>query len=100
MKGTVEGWHVSLGNVVYVLCALTSLACAVLLVRAYLRSRSQLLLFSSICFSGLFLNNVLVIVDEMLTSPDVSLLLARDITYVGSGLALVIGLVWSTRGGT
>ena len=37
---------------VYVLCALTSLGCAVLLVRGYLESRARLLLWSSVSFVG------------------------------------------------
>ena len=37
---------------VYVLCALTSLACAVLLLRAYLRRKVRLLLWSGLGFVG------------------------------------------------
>ena len=51
---------------VYVLCALTSLACAVLLARAYRRTPSRLLLWSSVCFVGLTLNSVLLVLDRMI----------------------------------
>jgi hypothetical protein len=48
-----------MAETVYILCALTSLACAVLLVRGYRRTPSRLLLLSSFCFVGLALNNAL-----------------------------------------
>jgi len=86
-----------LGEAVYILCAVTSLVCAVLLVRAYLRSKSPLLLWSSVCFVGLFINNVILVVDVVLMTTEVDLLLARDLTNTASIVALVIGLIWSSR---
>jgi hypothetical protein len=86
-----------MGELVYSLCALTSLVCAVLLVRAWRATRSKLLLWSSVCFCGLFLNNMLLVVDEVLTDTTVSLLLFRDLTNAASVTALVLGLIWSTR---
>lgn len=86
-----------MGEAVYILCAVTSLVCAILLVRAYLRSRSPLLLWSSVCFVGLLVNNVILVVDVVLMTTEVDLLLARDLTNTASILALVIGLIWSYR---
>ena len=86
-----------MGEIIYILCAVTSLACAVLLVRAYLRSKSPLLLWSSVCFVGLFINNVVLVVDVVLTTNEVDLLLVRDLTNTSSVVALVIGLIWSSR---
>lgn len=86
-----------MGEAVYILCAVTSLACAVLLVRAYLRSRSPLLLWSSVCFVGLFINNVVLVIDVVLMTNEVDLLLVRDLTNTASVVALVIGLIWSSR---
>ncbi|MBX3197784.1 MAG: hypothetical protein KF850_29975 [Labilithrix sp.] len=86
-----------MGEIVYVLCALTSLACAILLVRSYLANRSPLLLWSSVCFVGLFANNVLLVVDVVLTRDEIDLLLARDLTNLASVTALVFGLVWRAR---
>ena len=78
--------------VVYLLCALTSAACAVLLWRGYRRSRARLLLWSSLCFWGFCLNNVLLIVDVQL--PDVDLSFWRTVP-TAAGLALLLyGLVW------
>lgn len=39
-------------SIVYILCAITSLACAVLLLRSFRRTRARLLLWSGISFAG------------------------------------------------
>lgn len=81
-----------MANVVYVLCALTSLACAVLLWRGYGQSRARLLLWSSLCFAGFFLNNVMLIVDVRWSGVDLSLWRSFP-ALVGIAL-LIYGLVW------
>jgi hypothetical protein len=86
-----------MAEAVYVLCAVTSLVCAVLLVRAYRSTRSPLLLWSSICFVGLFVNNGLLVFDKVITNDDIDLLLARDVTNVASVAALLFGLVWRSK---
>jgi hypothetical protein len=48
----------------YTLCALTALACSVLLFRGYASSRVPLLFWSGMCFAGLTVNNLLVVLDE------------------------------------
>ena len=53
----------ALNVILYVLAALVSLACTVLLLRSYLRSGVRLLLWSSLCFVGLTINNVIVFFD-------------------------------------
>ena len=53
----------TMATIVYILCALTSSLCAVLLLRRYARSRLRLLLWSGLCFIGLALNALLLIVD-------------------------------------
>jgi hypothetical protein len=47
----------------YLLAALTSGACMVLLFRAYARSGGRLLLWSALCFVCLTLNNLLLFFD-------------------------------------
>jgi len=60
-------------SIVYVLCTLTSAACAVLLARAYARSRERLLFWSSLCFAGLCANNAMLFIDiVVLTKVDLS----------------------------
>ena len=77
--------------IVFLLCALTSLACAILLARGWRLTRARLLGWSALCFLGFFLNNVLLIVD--LHVPDVDLSLWRTVpAALGLGV-LVYGLV-------
>ena len=71
-----------MAETVYVLCAITSVACALMLFRGYGRSKARFLLWSSLCFIGLALNNVLLFVDKVLL-PDEEVL-----TIYRSGSAL------------
>lgn len=82
---------------VYLLCAVTSLVCMVLLGRAFWRTGARLLLWSAICFVGLALNNLLVFVDLVLLPTQVDLQLARLLaTFVGISV-LVTALVWESE---
>lgn len=78
---------------VYVLSALTSLLCAVLLLRAYAAGRARLLLWSGVCFLWFAANNVLLFVDLELV-PDTDLSLARSGTALVGALTLLVGLIW------
>ncbi|WP_413561574.1 DUF5985 family protein [Bdellovibrio sp. HCB209] len=79
----------------YLLCSITSFGCALFLGRAYFRSRTRLLFWSSICFVGVALNNILLSVDFML-GPNYDLSLGRAwIILFGMG-AMVYGLIWDT----
>lgn len=86
-----------MGEIVYSLCALTSLACAVLLVRSWMRTRTRLLAWSSACFVGLTINNILLVFDFVLYKAESDLSMARAATAFVSILALVVGLVWSSN---
>jgi len=52
--------------VIYTLCALTSMLCAVLLLRSYSRSKYRLLYWAGLCFIGLTLNNMLLVADKLI----------------------------------
>jgi hypothetical protein len=83
-------------EIVYVLCALTSLACAVLLLRGWRRSRARLLLWSGVCFVGFFVNNLLLLVQL----PGMSLETQeawRILPALLGALALIYGLVMETE---
>jgi hypothetical protein len=80
-------------SAVYVLGTLTTLACGVLLLRGYLRTRMKLLLWSGICFIGLALSNLLIFVDLVML-PDVDLYFWRLVTAALSMLVLLYGLIW------
>lgn len=80
----------------YSLCALTALLCTVLLISGYLRSRYRLLLWSGICFAGLTLNNVLLVMDKVLF-PDIDFSLARSLAALCAMTILLFGLIWETE---
>ncbi len=77
----------------YVMCALVSLLCSILLVRAYARSRLRLLLWSGICFLGLAVSNLLVFVD-LIIFPETDLYILRLSTAAMAMLILLYGLIW------
>ncbi len=82
--------------VVYILCGLTSLACAVLLLRGWRRTRTRLLLWSGLCFVGFTLNNVVLFADVVVW-PDVSLAFVRNSLGLLSVGVLLYGLIWEVE---
>ena len=85
-----------MAEVVYVLCTLTSFACALLLWRGYWRTRARLLLWSALCFVGLALNNAFLFVDLVLL-PGWNLSLFRGLSaLIGLGF-LLYGMVWDAE---
>ncbi len=80
---------------VYVLCALTSAACAGLLWRGWLRGRVRLLLWSALCFAGLAVHNTILFVDKVV-APDVDLSTLRLSTALAALLVLLGGLIWES----
>jgi hypothetical protein len=87
---------VILGAIVYVVGAVTSAACAVLLIRGYVRGRKKLLLWSGLCFAGLAISNLLIFVDLVLI-PDVDLYRYRLVTAAIALLLLLYGLIWENE---
>ena len=83
-----------MAEAVYILCALTSLACAGLLLRNYRISRLRLILWTSLCFAGLAINNVLLVID-LAVLPGMDLSLWRNTTALGAMLVLLYGLISS-----
>ena len=80
--------------VVYALCALTSLACFVLLLRSWRATRSRLLFWSALCFAGMTLNNFLLVLDKVVLPADVDLATWRLGAALAAVLLLLFGLVW------
>jgi hypothetical protein len=83
-------------DAIYVLCAVASIACAVLLLRGYAQSRVRLLLWSGLCFVGFALNNVLLVLAPWF-SPGWDSLPVRDLVGMLSAALLVFGLVWESE---
>ena len=81
--------------VIYLLCAATALTCTILLIRAYLRSRYRLLLWSGLCFAGLTLNNLLLVLDKVVVEMDLSLWRV-SVALVAMSI-LLYGLVWDAE---
>lgn len=85
-----------MAGIIYGMCALTAMLCAVLLLAAYRRSGYRLLLWSGLCFVGLTANNVLLIADK-LVFPLMDLSLLRSSVALLSLSLLLFGLIWDSK---
>jgi hypothetical protein len=79
-------------KIVYVMCALTAMACCALLAAGYLRTRFRLLLWSSLCFAGLAVNNVILFLDKTVFT-DIDLSTWRLAIGLVAMLLLVAGFI-------
>ena len=86
-----------MAKAVFLLCALTSLICAVLLLRSYRRTANRLLLWSGLCFVGLALNNGLLVVDRIFFPDTVDLSVWRQVPALVGVAVLLYGLVWDVE---
>lgn len=77
----------------YNMCALVSLICGILLVRAWAKSRLRLLLWSAVCFFGLALSNLLIFVDLHML-PETDLYPLRLVVAAIAMAFLLYGLIW------
>jgi hypothetical protein len=81
-------------GLVYILCAITSLGSAVLLLRGALsRGGGGLLFWSSLCFFAMAVNNVLLYMNYIVF-PGIDLLMASRLATVLGIVLLNIGLIW------
>jgi hypothetical protein len=81
---------------IYLLCALTALACCVLLFRSWRRTRAALLFWSGLCFAGLSVSNVLLVVDKLVL-PEADLSYLRLAAALVALLLLLYGLIWEDQ---
>ena len=81
---------------IYGLCMLTALICTVLLFQAYRRSAYRLLFWSSLCFAGLTLNNLLLVLDK-LVFPLADLSIWRTSVALLAMSVLLYGLIWESE---
>jgi hypothetical protein len=86
----------TMAEAVYILCALTSAASAVLLLRGYGRTRMRLLLWSGLCFVGLAVSNLLLFVD-LVVVPGMDLTLWRSLIALVGVATLLYGLIWDAQ---
>jgi hypothetical protein len=83
-------------QICYALCAITSIICFGFLSRAYVKNKTLLLLWSSLCFFFLALQNSLLFIDLVLV-PQVNLSLWRTLAGLIGPAILLCGLIWEKR---
>ena len=83
----------SLPAAVYILCFVTSGACAFLLARNYRRTGTRLLFWSALCFVFLAANNLVLILD-LVVLPEVDLRLLRQLLSLAAIGVLLFGFIW------
>jgi uncharacterized membrane protein len=83
----------ALPSAIYLLCFVTSFVVMLLLLRAFARSRSRLLLWSALAFIALAVSNLLLFIDIVLL-PDVDLLPARQLSALAAVGLLLYGFIW------
>lgn len=86
-----------LATIVYLLCFLTSLACAWLLGRSYRRGRTRFLLWSSVCFAFLAANNLALVLDLVVWPTSVDLRLIRLVLALLAVASLIWGFIWEVE---
>jgi hypothetical protein len=85
-----------MSGLIYGLCAATAILCAYLLLRGSLQNKSRLLLWSGLCFVGLALNNIMLIIDYMML-PNMDLSTVRLIPALVGMMLLIYGLIVETK---
>lgn len=81
---------------VYLLCLLTSVVCAGLLLRAYTRQRTKLLLWTALSFMLLALNNLFLVAD-LVVFPELFLWPWRQAAAAGAIAVLIYGFTWEVE---
>ncbi|AWK90143.1 hypothetical protein DEW08_28630 (plasmid) [Azospirillum thermophilum] len=84
-------------SAVYLLCFASSMLCMALLARSYRRSHSRLLLWSTLCFVGLAMNNLLLFIDVVLLPTEVDLLPLRHASALAGVGLLLFGFIWDAE---
>lgn len=85
-----------MAEAVYILCLVTSIFCAALLLRGYRATRTRLLFWASLCFGFLAINNVILYFD-LVVLPQIQLFWYRNAAAVIGMALLLFGLIWETR---
>lgn len=76
-------------------CALISSLCTYFLAKSYCRGGGRILLWVSVSFGLLALNNIFAIVDlVILPDYDLNGSLVRNIIFATAGVSLLFGLIW------
>jgi len=81
-----------MAEIIYFLCAATSLTCTWVLLHRYRKNRVRLLFWSGLCFAGMTINNLLLVADK-LWFPETDLLWLRQASALLSVSLLLVGLI-------
>lgn len=81
---------------VYLLCFVTSGACAYLLARNYGRTGARLLMWSALCFALLAATNAVLVVDLVLLT-EATLRNLRAVMALAAVSVLLFGFIWDTQ---
>ncbi|ATE65646.1 DUF5985 family protein [Rhizorhabdus dicambivorans] len=82
-------------TVVYLLSFAASVVCAGMLGRSYRSSRAPLLFWSAACFSLLAINNLVLVIDLVVTPPTVDLQVPRLLISLAAVVTLLFGFIWN-----
>ncbi|HKP23285.1 MAG TPA: DUF5985 family protein [Dongiaceae bacterium] len=82
--------------IIYLLCAVAAFLCAFLLMTAYRRSRYRLLLWSGLCFAGLTLNNLILVLDKVVLMDSDHSIWRTSVALVAMAV-LLYGLIWEAE---
>ncbi|HTG45651.1 MAG TPA: DUF5985 family protein [Verrucomicrobiae bacterium] len=83
-----------MGQMVYILCALTSLGCTLLLIGRYRKTQVELLFWSAAAFLMFTVTNILLFIDLVMV-PGVDLVIWRNSLTLAGVLVLLYGLIES-----
>jgi hypothetical protein len=103
LLGTATAWRTIIDRInaigagpVYLLCAITALACGALLFRGFRRSRTRLLLWCALFFLALALENFLVFIDLIIV-PQTDLYFVRTSIALAGVTLFISGLIWDVE---
>jgi hypothetical protein len=86
-----------MAKIVYLLCALTSIGCAMALLRNYRRAKSRLLLWSGVAFAFLAGTNILLFIDLGILPSTIDLSSCRDLCALVGLAIFIFGLIWESK---
>lgn len=85
-----------MAEILYILTALTTMLCTVMLLRRYAVVRSKLLLWSGLCFAGLTVSNLFTFID-LVIYREIDLYTYRLGAAAVSMCLLLFGLIWESQ---
>ena len=83
--------------VLYLMAVLTCVTCTVLLGRGYMRTGVRLLLWSTLCFVGLSISNVLLFFDLIVFPTEADLKIWRLLAAAAGLVFLLYGFIWESE---